>query len=76
GAAQKAYDQGQYQEARAQLAELRTLAPAHPGAAELAKRVEAAIEKERLALYRSAAFADEALAQTKPKSKPGRMARI
>lgn len=64
--AQKVYDEGKYQDAHAKLDELRKLAPTHPGLAELAKSVDAAIERERLAASRSAAFPPAAEPKTAP----------
>jgi len=64
--AQTLYDEGRYKEAGAVLAQLRALAPAYPGFAELSKRVEAAVERERLSLYRAAAFTDDSGAGARP----------
>jgi len=56
-AAQKLYDQGQHDEAQRTLAELETLAPAYPGAAELGTSVAAAIRRRAAAPAAAAAFA-------------------
>jgi len=70
--AQKLYDEGRYKEASSVLTELRALAPAYPGFAELSKRVEAAVERERLSLYRAAAFAGDSGTGVRPTRKPVR----
>ena len=70
--AQRLYDEGRYKEASAVLTELRALAPTYPGFAELSKRVEAAVERERLSLYRAAAFADDSGTGVRPTRKPAR----
>ncbi len=85
-AAQKLHDDGNYAAAREKLSEVFKLAPAHPGAVRLASSIDAALERERLSLYRQAAFEEDAstgavpsataaaaalLAATQPAKRPG-----
>jgi type II secretory pathway component HofQ len=60
--AQSLYDQGDYAQARARLAELRRIDPAFAGLTQLEAAVNTALDSERRALYRKAAFEDQVAA--------------
>jgi type II secretory pathway component GspD/PulD (secretin) len=57
--AQSLYDHGQYAEAAEALNTLQQVAPQHPGADALRRRVLAAMQREKTSLHRSAAFTDD-----------------